>query len=318
MRVNKREDIFMKKIISIILTLSVLALATSIFAANGSPSGGGSGAPTRPGGSGSHIVVTPRPSVTAPPAVTAAPQPTAVATAAPGTATTAPGTATAAPGTATAAPQATPKPTLPPAEIITPEGSTTDNEGQVVVDEMEGGVKENESYQDTTNKLEEMAKDDFVEYATFEVTATTPELAETINKEDNKISVTLDADIYGNVPFVTLVNYGTEWVEVNAEDIKVNGDGTVTVTLDALGAVSFLVDKNAEPLPTATPEVTPAPVATAEPEVTDAPATDAPEDKGDDEVDYTVDENVDYTVVSPQTGYAEVWNIACNIPAALR
>ncbi len=299
----------MKKIISIILTLSVLAVATSIFAANGSPSGG-SGAPTRPGG-GSHIVVTPRPSVTAPPAATAAPQPTAAATAAPGT-------ATAAPGTATAAPQVTPKPTLPPAEIITPEGSTTDNEGQIVVDEMVGGVTENDNYQDTTDKLEEMAKDDFVEYATFEVTATTPELVETINKEDNKISVTLDADIYGNVPFVTLVNYGTEWVEVKAEDIKVNGDGTVTVTLDALGAVSFLVDKNAEPLPTATPEVTPAPVATAEPEVTDAPATDVPEDEGDDEVDYTVDENVDYTVVSPQTGYAEAWNVACNIPAALR
>lgn len=295
----------MKKIISIILTLSVLALATSIFAANGSPSGGGSGAPTRPGGDGSHIVVTPRPSVTAPPAVTAAPQPTAAAT-------TAPGAATAAPGTATAAPQVTPKPTLPPAEIITPGGSTTDNEGQIVVDEMVGGVTDNEIYQDTTDKLEEMTKDDFVEYATFEVIATTPELAETINKEGNKISVTIDADIYGNIPFVTLVNYGTEWVEVKAEDIKVNGDGTVTVTLDALGAVSFLVDKNAEPLPTATPEVTPAPVVTA------APATAAPEDEGDDEVDYTVDENVDYTVVSPQTGYAEAWNIACNIPAALR
>ena len=308
-------------------------------------------------------VVTKAPDATAEPTTTTKPGTTTEpgATTEPGT-TTKPGTTTepgttVEPGTETTAPEytkspseqqkptetsgpiATEKPNT--VEIIDGNGMSSDqmseNIGNVEIDviEVDGGTSNkefNETYIDTTGVITDLTGDGtgpeggrYVEYGTYEVITNSPELAEWINNNpDQRLKVRINADLYGDVPFLCVINYGDTWEYVNPEDIVVNGDGTITLTLDKIGAISFFVEQSKESTDVITPSeesdsVIDEQTVAEQTVIVQNPTGITPvSKKPSEQTEYTVDKkNVDYTVVSPQTGYAE-WNVDFAIPAALK
>ena len=191
----------------------------------------------------------------------------------------------------TVAPTATPEATVDPEATVAPEETgapilAPTATPSVGTGEVEGGLGYTDLGEDYV-KDSEIVPEEYVEYKTYDVWGT-DEYKEA--NPEGPYTIVIDADLYDNDPFQAIVNYGDGWVELDASQVKVNGDGTVTVTLDKFGMVSFWVDGEDFP-------VFPG-VDVETPDVSDVPSGEA---------DYTVDENVDYTVVSPQTGYAEAW-----------
>ncbi len=291
----------MKRFLSISLACAIMVLSLTALAASPGHGGGGGGS--------SRPAVTPRPagSATPTPVATATPEASPEVTLAPGeTATPEPTSgpevtetpaATEEPGTETPAP--TGAPGVNPPVIVTPGGTNEIPTGEYVeVIEMPGGVEGNDDYTDPTGEIPSLNSDGFSEYASYEVIAS-DKLKDEINGDpDKKVKITVDPGIDPTKEFTVEVNYGDGWYAVSPEDIILNDDGTVTLTLDKIGAVSFFV-KNDGTIGTD--------------DGAGRPAKDVPSS----EAYYTVDKNVDYTVVSPQTGYLDAWEVSYGIPAAL-
>lgn len=69
------------------------------------------------------------------------------------------------------------------------------------------------------------------------------EYVEYFYNEDNCLEVIFDANIDAADPFAVLCSADSEnWSVVPAEDVVVNADGTVTLRLEDMGAIAFLVD----------------------------------------------------------------------------
>ena len=283
----------MKKFLAISVACVLTVLSLTALAANPSQQSYGGG------GGGSRPAITPAPATprpTATPTVTLAPGETATPapTGEPGAPTP---EVTQAPGEATPVPTVVPLVT-PPA-IVTPGGDTgVPDDEYIDVVEIPGGIENDGDYTDPTNEIGGLKDDDFSEYVSYEVIAS-DNIKKEINEDpDKRVKVIVNADIDTTKEFTVMVNYGDGWSAVSPDDVVVNGDGTVTLTLDKIGAVSFFV-KNDGTIST------------------DDGAGKPGKDIPSAQADYTVDKNVDYTVVSPQTGYLDAWEVSYGIPAAL-
>lgn len=285
----------MRKFLAISIACVMMILSLTALAA--SPGHGGNG-----GGGGSRPAITPapatpRPTATVTPEVTLAPgeTPTPAPSGEPGEPTP---EVTEAPGEATPVP--TVEPLVTPPAIVTPNGDTgIPSDGFLDVVEIDGGLDNETEYNDPTNEIGSLIDDGFSEYVSYKVVASDNVKDEINNDPDKRLKIVVNADIDTTKEFTVMVNYGDGWYAVSPDDVVVNGDGTITLTLDKIGAVSFFV-KNDGTIGTDD--------GANKPGSKDTPSAQA---------DYTVDKNVDYTVVSPQTGYLDVWEVTYGIPMAL-
>ena len=106
----------------------------------------------------------------------------------------------------------------------------------------EDGAKLEKAYQSILNNEQKELLGEMVVRDLFEVTLT-DEYAAYLAEDGAVIEITFDADIDPEKAFKVLCSHDSEtWHEIAAENIVVNADGSVTLKLEEVGVIAFVVD----------------------------------------------------------------------------
>ena len=92
------------------------------------------------------------------------------------------------------------------------------------------------------NVVEGMTHEDMIVRDLFEITAY-GEYVDFFYEEGAFIEITFDTELDPTEPFIVLCSHNSvNWHSLPAEDVIVNADGTVTLRIEELGTIAFLVD----------------------------------------------------------------------------
>lgn len=124
------------------------------------------------------------------------------------------------------------------------------NLGVVPVSErnyVQDGAKLEKAYQSILNNELKDLLGDMVVRDLFEVSLN-GKYAEYLNEEGATIEMTFDADIDTTKAFKVLCSCSDDtWHEIPAENITINADGSVTLKLEEVGVIAFVVEADAAP-----------------------------------------------------------------------